>query len=318
MKLNIDTEWLRMMAAKEQNKILSAGGLVLQMAREAVPAIDLDAWSELFPLKAMRKLRFSLPDNLNDINALLSFFGVRSPEEWTAGWAATSVAFRQTSVVDVREEAVAAWVREAEIIAGRIPVEDFDADQLISSIDQLRLLTREPAEYALTEAQKLCAKVGVSLVIVPELPSTRISGCARWLSDKHALIALTMRYKSDDQLWFTFFHEVGHILLHRDQQSFVIDNAAENMGDGVVDCDMAKYENEANEFASEILIPYEVFDAFVKLHGDNLTNKLIREFSEDIGVGPGILVGRLQHDGFLKHWQGNDFKQKISWEFIEE
>ena len=138
MKLNIDTEWLRMMAAKEQNKILSAGGLVLQMAREAVPAIDLDAWSELFPLKAMRKLRFSLPDNLNDINALLSFFGVRSPEEWTAGWAATSVAFRQTSVVDVREEAVAAWVREAEIIAGRIPVEDFDADQLISSIDQLR------------------------------------------------------------------------------------------------------------------------------------------------------------------------------------
>ena len=25
---------------------------------------------------------------------------------------------------------------------------------------------------------------------------------------------LSLRYKSNDQLWFSFFHEAGHLLLH--------------------------------------------------------------------------------------------------------
>ena len=107
----------------------------------------------------------------------------------------------------------------------------------------------------------------------PELPGTRISGCARWLSDKHAMVGLTIRYKTDDQLWFTFFHEVAHILLHRDRQSFVVDNAAEDMGDEVVDPDMAKYEEEADRFAADTLIPPAALAEFLRLHGEELTNE---------------------------------------------
>src|SRR6185312_14643010 len=104
---------------------------------------------------------------------------------------------------------VAAWVREAEIIAGQIPLADFHEKLLRSSLETLRRLTREPVDEALDEAQKICSRAGVALVMVPELPGTRISGCARWLNDKHALIGLTIRYKTDDQFWFTFFHEVA-------------------------------------------------------------------------------------------------------------
>ena len=57
--------------------------------------------------------------------------------------------------------------------------------------------------------QQMCAAVGVAVVVVPELPHTGISGCARWLSDGRALIGLTLRYKTDDQMWFTFFHELA-------------------------------------------------------------------------------------------------------------
>src|SRR5262249_29716380 len=150
---------------------------------------------------------------------LLQFFGVPSPEAWQAKWDGYAVVFRQTKVFDARREAVAAWVREAEIVAGQIPLADFDEDKLRASLHELRRLTREDTQVALDRAQLICSKAGVAVVLVPELPGTRISGCARWLSDTHAMVGLTIRYKTDDQLWFTFFHEVAHILLHRDQQS---------------------------------------------------------------------------------------------------
>jgi hypothetical protein len=36
----------------------------------------------------------------------------------------------------------------------------------------------------------------------------------------------------------------------------------------------------------------------------------IRSFSSEIGVAAGIVVGRLQHDGKLQHWEHNDLRQR--------
>jgi hypothetical protein len=219
-------------------------------------------------------------------------------------------------VFEARSEAVAAWVREAEIVASQVPLAEFDEGQLRGSLDELRGLTRENTQAGLGQAQLICSKAGVAVVLVPELPNTRISGCARWLSDTHAMVGLTIRYKWDDQLWFTFFHEVGHILLHREVRSFVVDNAADHMGDDVVDSDMARYEQEADRFAADTLIPPAALAEFLRVHGKTLTNDEIHQFAEAVGVGPGIVIGRLQHDGVIKHWQGNDLKQQLEWDFV--
>jgi hypothetical protein len=264
----------------------------------------------------MRRLRFSLPQGCDDVDALLGFFNVPSPESWRSAWEAAAVAFRQTQVFDARREAVAAWVREAEIVASGLTLADFDENRLRSSLDELRRLTRKRAGEALGQAQQICSRAGVAVVLVPELPGTRISGCARWLSDTHALVGLTIRYKTDDQLWFTFFHEIAHILLHRERRSFVIDNAAEDVGDEVVDPEMAQYEEEANRFAADTLIPPAALNEFIRRQ--TFTNDSIHGFAESIGIGPGIVVGRLQHDGVLKRHQGNRLKQKLDWKFAHE
>jgi HTH-type transcriptional regulator/antitoxin HigA len=81
---------------------------------------------------------------------------------------------------------------------------------------------------------------------------------------------------------------------------------------------MAKYEDEANCFARDILIPPDALDDFLRRHGRTLTNEEIHDFAEAIGVGPGIVVGRLQHDGILKWHQGNALKQTVEWGFVEE
>jgi len=274
------------------------------------------AWAHNFPLKEMKQLRFSLPAGANDAEVVLGFFGVASPKHWQSAWQATPVAFRQTKVFEARTEAVAAWVREAEIIAGQVPVAAFDEGKLRASLDQLRRLTRENVQDGLDQAQMICSKFGVAVVLVPELPRTRISGCAKWLSDKHAMVGLTIRYKWADQLWFTFFHELAHILLHREHRSFVIDNAADHMGDDVVDPEMAKYEEEADRFAGDTLVPPTALTEFLSLHGRAATSEEIHVFAKSIGIGPGIVVGRLQHDAVLTRWQGNTLKQKLEWGFV--
>ena len=41
-----------------------------------------------------------------------------------------------------------------------------------------------------------------------------VHGITRWLSSDRAIIQMSLRYRTDDQFWFSFFHEDGHVLLH--------------------------------------------------------------------------------------------------------
>src|SRR3954465_10029795 len=173
MKLNINPDWLREMAEKEDNGIISVGGLVTRIEKEsaqASPALTLAEWIKVFPVSVMKKLKFSLPEGVPDAAALLQFFGVSSLDAWQAKWNGYAVAFRQTQKFDARREAVAAWVREAEIIASQIPLADFDEAKLRGLLDDLRRGTRLDTQAGLDKAQEICATAGVALVLVPELP----------------------------------------------------------------------------------------------------------------------------------------------------
>jgi HTH-type transcriptional regulator / antitoxin HigA len=272
-------------------------------------------WARNFPLKEMKKFRFLNPDK-SDVDALLNFLGVSSPESWSAVWDTFDVAYRQTRKFETSVESISAWVRGTELLAAELETAEFNERALRSSLDALRPLTRERADRIMVPVQSICAAAGVAVVWVPGLPHTGISGCARWLSDKKALVGLTLRYKWDDQMWFTFFHELGHILLHKKKRSFVLDNAAKDLSDRVVDPEMQRYETEANQFARDTLIPPAALAEF--LRKNDFTNEGIHEFSEAIGIGPGIVVGRLQFEGLLKPHQGNALKQKLDWQFAED
>ena len=299
--------WLNMQLHFDEAKVR-----VDQFAKSA----QWHQWVQNFPLKEMKQLRFSLPTGGSDADNLLNFLGVSSPESWNSVWKATSVAYRQTRALRHREEPIAVWVREAEIVAQQLAVSAFDEQRLFSSFDKLRRLTRSGVDEGLETAQNICAAAGVAVVLVPELKGVGISGCARWLTEKKALLGLTLRYKTDDQLWFTFFHELGHILLHRNKRPFVVDNAKKDLFDRVIDPEMQQHEGEASRFSADTLIPPSALGDFIRR--GIFTNKSIHDFAEDIGIGPGIVVGRLQFDGLLARHQGNKLKQQLNWKFADE
>jgi Zn-dependent peptidase ImmA (M78 family) len=152
-----------------------------------------------------------------------------------------------------------------------------------------------------TKLPEICARAGVALVILPEFSKCRISGAARWLTPDKALIQLSLRYKTDDHLWFTLFHEIGHILLHGKKQVFI---------DETIFTDES-VEEEANQFASRSLVPTAEYRHFVSAR--SFTIQSIRAFANHIGIAPGIVVGRLQHDKHIDFNERNQLKRRFEW-----
>jgi Zn-dependent peptidase ImmA (M78 family) len=105
-------------------------------------------------------------------------------------------------------------------------------------------------------------------------------------------------------LWFSFFHEAGHILLHGKRDFFIENN---NM-------DEVK-EEEANRFAADMLLPPAELQTFLSglTPGRYPSTADIEYFAQQIGIAAGIVVGRLQHDGHVPHSHYNGLKQCLEW-----
>lgn len=287
--------------------------------QEAEKSLEWHSWVDQFPVKEMKRRGWigAENDSVNsDVMGVLQFLGVSSPESWNSVWGASQVAYRQTRKFKTNDYAISAWVRAIEIEADQLEVSDFDARQLESSLEKIRGCTRISIDQGFIDVQSILAKCGVAFVWVPALPETGISGCTRWFGSKKVIAAVSLRYKTEDQIWFTLFHELGHILKHRKEQSFILDNADESLTDGVVDPDMQRIEDEANRFAADTLIQPDLLKKFISF--EIFTNESIFDFSEAINISPGIVVGRLQREAILEQHQGNDLKQRVNWSFETE
>lgn len=262
-------------------------------------------WLDTVPYREMAKAGWisGIGDRVDQLREVLRFFRVSSPDEWQAVWCQPACAFRKSATFEADPGAVAAWLREGEILAQKIDCEPFNAAAFREALTKVRALSTESPNIFVPETVRLCAQTGVAVVFVPQLLKTRASGVTRWLSKSKALIQLSLRYKTDDHLWFTFFHESAHLLLHGKREVF-IENGESNAFDS--------QEEEANEFAREFLVASEDLGAF--LASGRPTQERIESFAREIGIAPGIIVGRLQHDGVIQYRSAsNRLKRHLEW-----
>jgi addiction module HigA family antidote len=284
-----------------------------QLAREEedVALADHVGWLDRFPLRELVS-RNVLPDdsrNVPNLKRLLEFFGVASPQVADKLWRGYQTAFRRSSVLSRDEYATATWLRLAEREAREQECSSYDRAALIALLPRLRALTLEKQDIWSAELPRLCAQVGVVVVFVPALPKTSVSGATRWLTPDKVMVVLSDRFKTDDQFWFSFFHELAHVLLHGKRLTFMDDRknlAPEKRHDD-------KSEDEANEFAANVLLPSEYAAAYRKLATTRyLSLAAIEAFADKAGIAPGIVVGRLQHEGALQWSHGNGLKRNVT------
>jgi HTH-type transcriptional regulator/antitoxin HigA len=276
--------------------------IVARLGEEAELEADL-SWLSLIPFKEMSKLGWlsDVKDKKQRLVTVLRFFGIANVKQWDKMWDSVNVAYRQTKTHKISPVAVSAWLRQGEIEADKIDCQPFDKKAFRHALDSIRSLTTETPKVFLPALTDYCAAAGVAVVFVPMLPKTGVSGATRWMNKDKAIIQLSLRYKSDDHLWFTFFHEAGHILLHGKKELFL---------EGINGLDSEK-EDEANKFSSKELIPGKTLEVFARTNV--LTKENISRFAKESGISEGIVVGQLQHQGLLRRNHCNDLKQFFKW-----
>jgi addiction module HigA family antidote len=265
---------------------------------------DWSSWVRQFPVGSMVRYGWLQParDDSEHARHILQFFGVASPDAWDHSWSAVRVAFRRSAAAKSTWHALAAWLRAGELegLAQDLPA--FDTDRFTEALQSVRSLTAKmPRDFA-DRLREQCAAAGVALALVPELPKAPVSGATRWLAKERPLIQLSLRYKTDDQFWFSFFHEACHILRHSKKEVF-IESGKPAEGD---------QEREANDFAARTLVPDAEYRRFIR-HHDHFSKDAICKFAAAVGTSPGIVVGRLQHDRRLPYSHCNDLKMRLEW-----
>jgi len=191
-----------------------------------------------------------VPRPSEETEACLRFFGVPNVPTWRKTYAGLqeTVAFRTSPSFDSRPGSVAAWLRQGEIESETVKCSPWHPRHFEDALSGIRSLTRQKdPKLFIPEIRKICAACGVVVAVVRAPAGCRASGVTRFLSDSKALLMLSFRHLSDDQFWFTFFHEAGHLLLHGKTRFFL---------EGL-DGPTTREEEEANQFAARTLIPHE-------------------------------------------------------------
>ncbi|AEJ03075.1 plasmid maintenance system antidote protein, XRE family [Nitrosomonas sp. Is79A3] len=274
---NLETEF-RLILAKQQQ---------LEEIKKEQSLINSFPYLQLSKLKLVE----STSDKTKRVVELRKFFGVSSLENIRTV-KEFAPAFRQEEKNSLSHESLAAWLRAGHVIAERANVSDFSKEKLQLTIPKLRKLTNivEPNQL-IEKIKKVLTDCGIVLALVPTFPKSYTTGATFWAGKNKAVIMMSLRGAWSDIFWFSLFHEIGHILLHDKRATFL-----EN---GKLDPQYQKQEQEADLFAQKALIPCEEYQTFLK--SEDISHVSIKNFSDSIGIFPGIVTGRLQHDKKLPH-----------------
>ena len=261
-------------------------------------------WTREFPYPEMAKHNWVPPTRKIEQKTInmFNYFGVASHHAWEKLYfeAELKVAAYTSLKQTHQPHAISAWLRQGELQAKKIEAPVFDAKKLKGNIPKMRQLMVEQPLNFFEHLQQLCLEAGVVLLFTPKLPKVPLSGSTRWLNNS-PLIQLTARYKKNDSFWFTFFHELGHILLHG-KKYISLENVDFAAADPVK-------EEEAHQFAIKHTFTNEQEKEVSQ--NKTITEQDIIDYAEKFNTHPAMIIGRLQHDGYIHYSIGRQFMEPI-------
>jgi len=259
-------------------------------------------WLDELPMAYLRKMGLVRQQRANAaaVAECLGFFAVASVDAWREQYVRRtlgSAAYRASTKLKARQGAVAAWLRAGELEAAKVECGAFERDRFLEALALAKSLCREAEpKVFVPKIEQIFAAAGVVVKLIPAPTGCPVSGAVRWLTPEKALIQLSLRYKSNDALWFTFFHECGHLVLHGKKMLFLEESGLDG-----------EEEEQANRFAADFLIPRDRWLAIKEMLPSESN---IRKVAETLGIAPGIVVGRLQKEEVIP-WQSNLNRLKV-------
>jgi len=211
----------------------------------------------------------------------------------------------RTGINNVNEKNILnsqAWVQTAINFSQDIETEAYDSNKLKSNLPEIRSMTLLSPEEFLPRMRQIFAECGVAFVLLPNLKNSGVNGAVKWINDERVVLAMNNRRLDADIFWFSLFHEIRHVLQRKIKTVFISYSEKE-----IVEVNK-QLEDDADNFAANYLIP----PAAIKKFAPSIytSDEQIIAFAKEIGIHPGIVAGRLQHDGIIAPNRCSKLKEK--------
>ena len=195
-----------------------------------------------------------------------------------------------------------AWIQTAINMSQDIETKPYNAERLKNYLTELRSMTVQKPDEFLPRMRDIFAECGVAFVLLPHLKNSGVNGAVKWINSERVVLAMNNRGLDADKFWFSLFHEIKHVLQQKIKTVFIRSTTEE-----IIDLDN-RLEKEANDFATNYLISKADFERFAPTRYTS-DNEIV-EFAESIGIHPGIVAGRLQHEKIIPQNRCARLKEK--------
>lgn len=287
--------WLNLQKTYDQKLIEIQQAKDFDAQAELAKEIDCKYFVDVIGLPVTR--------NINEkVANLCKFFMVADlrimlQPDFLVNFRASKVCNREKNIINSR-----AWIQTAINISKNIVTKPYNAEKLKEYLPELRGMTIKKPEEFLPRMHEIFAECGVAFVLLPHLKNSGVNGAVKWISEDRVVLAMNNRGLDADKFWFSLFHEIKHVFQQKIKTVFVSSTAQE-----IIDMNNM-LEMEADKFATNYLISPADYKRLAPSRF--ISDDEIVEFANSIGIHPGIVAGRLQHERIIAQNRCAKLKEK--------
>ena len=262
---------------------------------ELVKEIDYKYFIDVVGLPTARSIK-------DKVANLCKFFRVADlrimlKEDFLVNFRTSSTCNKMKHIINSR-----AWIQTAMNLSKSIETKPYNAAKLKGYLPELRGMTLKEPEEFLPRMNEIFAECGIAFVLLPHLKNSGVNGAVKWVTEDRVVLAMNNRGLNADKFWFSLFHEIKHVLQQKIKMVFISTTVEEMMDIN------NNLEIEADKFATNYLISPADYKKFAP--SKYTSDDEIVEFANTIGIHPGIVAGRLQHEGIIAQNRCSKLKEK--------
>lgn len=207
---------------------------------------------------------------------------------------------------------ILSFIRKGEIDSQDLKSSEYKKDILIKNLEEIKKVSQKNSKNSILKIKNLLLEAGVGFVVLENLSNSYVKGITKWVGGKPLIILSTLN-ETVDMFLFSLFHEIGHLLKHSKKEIYV--NIEKKGTINLAENEVIKhYEEEADEYARNILIPNSSYEKIKEHFKKNPNNyNYIKKCAKELNIHPSIIIGRFQKDKIIKkeNVELNNLKEKI-------
>lgn len=258
-------------------------------AKLALRSIDEEV--SVKTLLSFLKKRFKT--NVEKLEALRHYYGLSSNASVTVA-SITQGCYRKSSSTGMDKRMISSWVVLAHAISHTIrPIGTFSRERMKELCMQVASELHGNKPHLIKRLKDLLSLYGIGLLRVDKVERASIDGYS-FFNNGIPYIALTCRYDRIDNLAFTILHELAHIALgHTTENKSQLNIDRRSYDEDYIDT----VEDQANKYASELLIPTDVWKFAPTISAiPAVIKSRYNKWAESRNLNPWIVLGRLSYE----------------------